>query len=100
MEVRYSTHFQERQTLRDFPSGLAEQVFFNADAHFYDTQTGTLVAVRRLNLYNSLRDVALIYRMSGEETATFITIHPLRDGQLERRIQTNRWTPYDAESVL
>ena len=82
MEVRYSRHFQERQTLRDFPSGLAEQVFFNADGHFYHRQTETLVAVRGVNLYNSLRDVALIYRTSGEESVTFITIHPLRDGQL------------------
>lgn len=62
METRHSQHFLERQTLRNIPSGLAEEVFLNADAHFYDSITGTYVAVKRLPFFDVERDVALVYR--------------------------------------
>jgi hypothetical protein len=52
----------ERQTLRNIPSGLAEEVFLNADAHFYDSITGTYVVVKRLPFFDVEKDVALVYR--------------------------------------
>ena len=65
MEISHSQHFLERQTLRNIPPGLAEEVFFDADAHFYDSLTSTHVAVKRLPFANVERDVALVYRRVG-----------------------------------
>ena len=99
MEVRYSRHFQERQTLRNFPEGLAEEVFFNADGHFYDAFTSTYVAVKRVYLANVERDIALTYRRDIGRVI-FITIHPLSAGQKDRRVERRRWVPHEPESPL
>ena len=94
MEIRYSRHFLERQTLRNFPPGLAEEVYHSADNHFYDPQTNTYVAVKRMPLGNIERDLALVYRPVGADVI-FITIHPLGAGQKDRRVQSRRWEPYE-----
>jgi hypothetical protein len=100
MEIRYSRHLVERQRLRNLPQGLAEEVFLHADSYFFDSLTKTLVAVKRLPLFNIDRDVSLVYRRADAQSVIFITIHPLKEGQKERRVQSGRWTPYEPESAL
>ena len=68
MQIRYSQHFQERQVLRNMPSGLAEEVFFDADDHFNDSLIGTYVAVRRVTFGNVDRNVAVIYRRDSQKS--------------------------------
>jgi len=82
--------------LRAIPQGLPEAVYREADSHFLDTQTGLLVAVKRLPFQGRERDMALIYAKSGDDVL-LVTLHPLREGQRERRIQTGRWIPYEPE---
>ena len=55
-----------------------------------DPATDTLVAVKRVFFQGSERDLALTYRLD-EESVVFITIHPLKEGQKERRIRSGRW---------
>lgn len=100
MEIRYSRHLVERQRLRNLPQGLAEDVFLHADSYFYDSLTNTLVAVKRLPLFDVERDVSLAYRMADAQSVIFITSHPLKEEQKERRVQSGRWTPYEPESTL
>ncbi len=100
MQFRYSRHFLERQALRELPPGLAEEVFFRADNHYFDSLTGAMVAVKRLQFQGVERDVALTYQRNVAQEIIFITIHPLKDGQKERRVQNERWTPYEPESAL
>ena len=100
MQFRYSRHFLERQALRELPPGLAEEVFLRADNHYYDSVTGALVAVKRLLFQGAEKDVALTYQRTVAQGIIFITIHPLMDGQKERRVQNERWTPYEPESAL
>ncbi len=100
MQFRYSRHFVERQALREIPQGLAEEVFFRADGHYYDSLTGALVAVKRLRFQGVERDVAVTYQRNLAQEIIFITIHPLKDGQKERRVEDERWTPHEPESAL
>lgn len=89
MEIRYSKHFRERMKLRGIDRELAEDVFFHADVHLEDTQTNTLVAVKRVIITGREKDIALIYKETDDEIP-FITIHPLREGQVKSRIQSGR----------
>ncbi len=66
MEIRYSKHFLERKTLRDFPEALAENVFLPADDHFYDAVTNTFIAVKRTLFPDTERDIALVYGRTGD----------------------------------
>ncbi|PKB72654.1 MAG: hypothetical protein BZY75_05765 [SAR202 cluster bacterium Io17-Chloro-G7] len=100
MQFRYSRHSLERQVLRELPPGMAEVVFSQADNHYYDSLTRALVAVKRMLFQGVERDVALTYLWNVEQEIICITIHPLKDGQKERRVQNERWTPYESESAL
>lgn len=99
MEIHYSSHFLGRKVLRNLPEGLAEDVFLHADDYFHDTATDTFVAVKRAAFHGSERDIALVYRATGDK-AVFVTMHPLQEGQKERRIQSRRWVCHEPESPL
>ena len=99
MAIRYSEHLKVRMALRDIESGLPEMVFNQADKHYTDTQTGNFVAVKRVMFQGKERDVALSYnKLSGD--ILLITLHPLQDGQRERRVKSGRWQLYEPESAL
>jgi len=82
--------------LRAIPEGLPATIYQEADSHFLDTETGLLVAVKRLLFQDRERDMALSYTKS-EDNVLLVTLHPLQEGQRERRIQSGRWTPYEPE---
>ncbi len=94
---RYADHLKERMVLRRIPDGLPEAVYNEADAYYRDTATGMYVALKRMQFQGVTRDIALVYTRSGDEIR-LVTIHPIREGQAERRIQMGRWVSYDAES--
>ena len=100
MEIRYSQHFLLRQVPRSIPAGLAEEIFHHAESYLRDSLTDTPVGVRRALFFGTEQDIALVYRRMDEQVVVFIIIHPLREGEIERRILNGRWVPYDPESAL
>jgi hypothetical protein len=80
--------------LRGIDKELVEDIFLRADAYLEDTQTNTLVAVKRAAITGKEKDIALIYRKIDDEVL-LITIHPLREGQVESRIRNGRWKKYE-----
>ncbi len=70
-----------------------------ADAHYYDTRTGNMIAVKRMYVLGRERDVAVAYEMQGH-IRRFITIFPLKEGQQRNRRESGRWTPHEPESEL
>ena len=96
MALRLCNHLSERMVLRTNSQGLPESIYRDADGHFSDTETGLLVAVKRLLFLGRERDMALSYTKKGEDVM-LVTLHPLQEGQRERRIQSGRWSPYEPE---
>jgi len=47
------------------------------------------VAVGRAVLYDKVRDIMIAYDIAGEDVK-FLTIHPLKKGQKENRIESGR----------
>jgi hypothetical protein len=43
-----------------------------------------------VTLYNKKRDVLVAYEENNGD-ATLLTIHPIKEGQKENRIQSGRW---------
>ncbi|MFZ5591751.1 MAG: hypothetical protein ACOY81_08110 [Bacillota bacterium] len=88
--VVYSRHFTARKELRDIPDGLAELVLKNADSYYIDVMTDYRIAVKRVEFNGAERDMALTYSIS-EDKIILITLHPLKEGQRENRVQSGRW---------
>ena len=96
MALCLSRHLRERMRLRGIPEGLPQSIYREADGHFLDAETGLLVAVKRLPFQGRERDMSLSYTKSGDDVL-LVTLHPLREGQRERRITSGRWTTYEPE---
>ncbi len=95
MKIRFSRHYAERQKLRSIPDDLAETILIKADGHFRNGVTGWLIAVKRLVFQGKERDMALTYTRMGDEVI-LITLHPLKEGQKERRVDSRRWIPHES----
>jgi hypothetical protein len=92
MKFVHSAHFLQRNKIRNISENIAEKIFLEADGHYRDAQTKTHIAVKNMSYKNKQRDVGLVYTKLGD-TVTFITIHPLKEHQLQNRIESGRWKP-------
>jgi len=90
MKIKYSEHIKNRLELRRIEHELPKNVFEQAKERYYDKETGHLIAVMNVDLYDKNRDIMVAYIIQ-EDCAKLLTIHPLREGQKENRINTGRW---------
>jgi hypothetical protein len=76
--------------LRQIDHALPEIIFAESTERYYDVETGHLVAVKMVTLYDKERETMVAYvEESGE--VRLLTIHPLKDGQKDNRVATGRW---------
>jgi hypothetical protein len=85
--------------LREIPNGLAETILRDADGYYRNGITGWSIAVKRIEFQAKERDMALTYTVEGDEIV-LITLHPLKEGQKQRRIESERWIPDEPPSLL
>jgi hypothetical protein len=90
VQIKYSRHIETRVALRKIEFDLPKRIYENAKERFTDTETGHTIAVMQAVLYDRERDIMVAYRHEGEDV-TLLTIHPLKEGQKENRIQSGRW---------
>ena len=62
----------------------------DADNYYYDTEEYTSIAVKRVHFKGRERDVALVFAVEGS-TVAFVSIFPLKSGEVERKIRAGRW---------
>ena len=55
-----------------------------------DNETGHFIAVKKVIIYGKERDVMVAYKREDTDVK-LLTIHPLKEGQKENRIQSGRW---------
>jgi len=60
------------------------------EPYYYDISTSNYVALKRLNYAGKMRTMAVTYN-KGESIIDIITIHPIKEGQKEKRIRNGRW---------
>ncbi|MEF9425772.1 MAG: hypothetical protein L0956_00825 [Candidatus Mariimomonas ferrooxydans] len=90
MQIKYSTHIETRISLRKIKYDLPKRIYENAEERFSDTETGHTIAVMKTVIYGKERDIMVAYKHEDTDVK-LLTIHPLKEGQKENRIQSGRW---------
>ena len=81
------------------PDEFGEMLLRDADNYYYDTEENTSIAVKRVPFKGRERDVALVFSFEDSVLA-FISIFPLKAGELRRKIQMGKWTRDETASNL
>lgn len=90
MQIKYSRHIETRLALRNIEYSLPKSIFENAKERFFDTESEHTIAVMRAIIYGKERDIMVAYKHENEDVK-LLTIHPMKAGQKENRIQSGRW---------
>ncbi|MEW6456585.1 MAG: hypothetical protein AB1410_07745 [Acidobacteriota bacterium] len=90
MKIQYSQHIENRLLLRKLDYELPKRIFDQSKERYIDEKTGHFIVIMKVEVYNKMREVMLAYKLE-EDCAVLLTIHPLKEGQKEKRIATGRW---------
>lgn len=90
MKIQYTEHLELRLKLRGFPHDMPMKIYKRAEEYYYDISTSNYVALKRLNYAEKMRTMAVTYN-KHEDVIEIITIHPIKEGQKEKRIRNGRW---------
>lgn len=90
MEIRYSRHLILRLRVRGIPEELPRKIYLRAKRRFFDRETKLEISTSKVKLFGRIREVMTAYRRSNGDVL-LITIHPLKRGQLQNRIESGRW---------
>lgn len=90
MKIIYSNHLTNRLKLRNIKYDLPEKILHQSEENYFDNETGHLIAVAKTELYGKTREVMIAYVTEGK-SVRLLTIHPLKDGQKENRVNAGRW---------
>lgn len=69
-------------------------IFENPDEKYFDTETNNLIAIKRSDYFGKNRDIMIVYNEQND-AIKIITIHPLKQDQKMRRIESGRWKKYE-----
>jgi hypothetical protein len=89
-KANYTNHLENRLKLRNINHDLPKKIYVEAKDRYYDEETGHEIAVMEVDLYNKKREVMLAYSVESD-AVNLLTVHPLKTGQKENRIQAGRW---------
>lgn len=81
---------ENRLTVRKISHELPNQIYEGSHERYFDIETGHTVATMSVVLYGKLREVMVAYDLK-EQIVRLLTIHPLKEGQKENRLNSGRW---------
>lgn len=96
VNIRYTDHLKKRLKLRQIPEGWPRKIVQEAQIYYYDNQTDNLIAIGQRLYEGQKRDIMVAFEETADEL-DLITIHPLKDGQKERRIERGRWVERESQ---
>ena len=74
--------------MRGIPHELP-RIVFKSPKHFYDNETDLNIAVLKTDFLGKRKNIMVAYRKN--HYVLLITVHPLKENQLENRVKTGRW---------
>ena len=89
MKFIYTSHFKFRAKQRKIALKLARKIFENADEYYFDNLRKHKIAIARLKFNRKVKTIMLSYDII-DETVEFITIHPIRDKEIENKVISGR----------
>ncbi len=90
MQIKYSKHLEQRLSLRRIDYDLPKKIFDQSSERYIDEETKHFIATMETEIYNKRREVNIAYVVEGD-IIRLLTIHPLKEGQKENRIESGRW---------
>ncbi len=88
--IVYSEHLLYRLKVRKIENELPRKIFLQANHYYSDTITGSKVAIGIANYFGKQRELAVIF-VDQRDCCYLITIHPLRDREMKKRVASGRW---------
>jgi hypothetical protein len=90
--VRYSNHLDDRLALRHIERPLPETIIRQATRRFSDAATGYRIAVATV-AYRGADHLMMVVFEETESEIVAVSIHPLEERDVERKVRNGRWTP-------
>jgi hypothetical protein len=87
VKIKYSKHLEQRLSLRRIDYDLPKRIFDQSRERYIDEQTQYFIATMEIELYNKRREVMVAYEVE-KNIARLLTIHPLKEGQEEKRVKS------------
>jgi hypothetical protein len=88
--IRYSDHLEDRLVLRHIERDLPERIIRGAQRSFTDTATGYRIAVTTV-VYRGANHLMMVVFEETESEIVAVSIHPLDERDVERKIRNGRW---------
>ena len=88
--VRYSDHPEDRLVLRHIGRDVPERIIRQAERTFTDTATGYRIAVATV-AYRGVNHLMMVVFEETESEVVAVSIHPLDERDVDRKIRNGRW---------
>ncbi len=88
--VIYTDHLSLRLKIRKIPNDYPRIILREPDQTFFDTVEQTHTAIKK-HAYNGKTRCMMIAFERSEGDVRIITIHPIQDEKIIRRIKSGRW---------
>lgn len=89
-DIQYTDHLKVRLKARNIPEDYPEKIYKNPERKFFDRVEGNSIAVKKLQYNNKERNMMIAYEEKAEEVE-IVTIHPITEEQIIKRIMNRRW---------
>lgn len=94
MKIVYRPHLTRRLQERNIPISYPKKIFQAREEEYFDTITKHRIAIKKLFYAGRLRNMAISYDIIGE-SAEIITIHPIKQSEIQNKIEVGRWEEYE-----
>ena len=76
--------------MRRIEHDLPRKIFEQSRERYFDNETEHHIAIMQVDLYGKIRQVMVAYA-EEKDSAKLLTIHPLKAGQKQARVEKGRW---------
>ena len=90
LKITYSSHLRLRIKERLFPADYPKKVYKSAKLKLFDTATKHNIAISKLEYAGKIRNIQISYDII-EKGIEIITIHPVSNKEIQRRLLIGRW---------
>lgn len=90
MKFILTDHLKSRLKLRNISEKIVQNIFQNSQDFYWDNLRNHHIAVGQAQYQGKVRKMLVAYDKI-ENTVEFITIHPITDEEINKRLTSERW---------
>ncbi|MBL7150609.1 hypothetical protein ISS86_01620 [Candidatus Microgenomates bacterium] len=90
MAIIYSEHLKNRIKQRGFPDHYPKEIYDEPKFKFRDILENNFIAIKKMLYGGKMKEIMICYTKKGQDVK-IISIHPIRNNQIQNRIKNKRW---------